>query len=82
LALADTVTKLLALGADAALTDKYGNTALELAKDTVTFECLWGAGAKMTDITDKNKNVLFMQRTEFDMRKVDVVAVMVQQSRP
>ena len=58
--LAGTVLKLLALGADATLTngrggegtDEDGNTALELAKDTATFECLRAAGANMPDITD------------------------------
>ena len=35
--------------------DKDGNTALELTKDTATFECLWASGA---DITDEGKNSL------------------------
>ena len=58
----DTVGKFLSLGADAALTDvteiasdREGNTALELAKDTATFECLRAAGAKMPDITVYNR---------------------------
>jgi hypothetical protein len=38
-----------------------GNTALELAKNAATFECLREAGAKMPDITDENKNVLLLR---------------------
>ena len=41
-----------------------GNTALELAKDTATFECLLAAGAKMPDITDENKNELLLRYAE------------------
>ena len=41
--------------------DRYGNTALELAKDTAIFECLRAAGAKMPDITVYNRNNLLLR---------------------
>jgi len=62
--MAGTVAQLLALGADAGLKDTDGNTALELAHDTGTFECLRAAGAKMPDITDENKNALLLRSAE------------------
>ena len=51
----------MSLGANPELKDTNGNTALELAKDTDTLECLRAAGAKMPDITDENKNALLLR---------------------
>ena len=43
------------------LTGRDGNTALELATDAATFECLRAAGAKMPDITIYNRNALLLR---------------------
>ena len=59
--LTNTAAKLVSLGANPELKDTNGNTALELAKDTDTLECLRAAGAKMPDITDENKNLLLLR---------------------
>ena len=55
------VRALMSNGANPALTDRDGNTVLDLTKTAATFECLRSAGAQMPDITDENKDALLLR---------------------
>ena len=66
--LAGTVAKLLALGADAALTDKDGNTALELARTQPRWSACVCSRRTMPDITDENKNALLLRYARLGAR--------------
>ena len=58
------VAKLLSLGADVALKDKAGNTAVERAQNAQTIEVLKGAGATMPEFPEEKKNDLLIQYAE------------------
>jgi ankyrin repeat protein len=56
-----TIAALLSFGADTDAIDNAGRTALELAKDDVTFEALKAGGATMSDMTHEKKNSLLLE---------------------
>ena len=58
--LAGTVAKLLSLGADAELTDKNGQTPLQLARENEV-KAAFVEHAEHSDITDDNKNMLLLE---------------------